>query len=65
MLVRGRHVIHRSRRRGPPGVLDDAAVLVSASHIAALGGWTALRWRLIVVEGEASQFPESFYAVSV
>ena len=30
---------------GDPGVLEDGAVLVSGSRIAAVGAWTALRRR--------------------
>src|SRR5258706_4278130 len=44
MLVRGRHVI-TAPAGGDPGVLDDGAVLVSGSRIAAVGGWSALRRR--------------------
>jgi len=44
MLVRGRHVI-TDPAVGDPGVLDDAAVLVSGSRIAAVGAWAALRRR--------------------
>src|SRR5258705_355061 len=44
MLVRGRHVI-TDPAVGDPGVLDDGAVLVSGSRIAAVGGWSALRRR--------------------
>src|SRR6266705_6880859 len=44
MLVRGRHVI-TDPAVGDPGVLDDGAVLVSGSRIAAVGAWTALRRR--------------------
>src|SRR5690349_24951953 len=44
MLVRGRHVI-TDPAVGEPGVLEDGAVLVSGSRIAAVGAWTALRRR--------------------
>ena len=44
MLVRGRYVI-TDPAAGDAGVLDDAAVLVSGSRIAAVGGFTALRRR--------------------
>src|SRR5690349_4006409 len=44
MLVRGRHVI-TDPAVGDPGLLDDGAVLVSGSRIAAVGAWTALRGR--------------------
>src|SRR5258706_8874655 len=44
MLVRGRHVI-TDPAVGDPGVLDDGAVMVSGSRIAAVGGWAALRRR--------------------
>jgi cytosine/adenosine deaminase-related metal-dependent hydrolase len=42
LLVRGRYVITSAARRAA-GVLDDAAVLVSGSTIAAVGEWRALR----------------------
>src|SRR5512132_3741471 len=44
MLVRGRHVI-TDPAVGDPGVLEDGAVLVSGSRIAAVGAWAALRRR--------------------
>jgi cytosine/adenosine deaminase-related metal-dependent hydrolase len=44
MLLRGRYVM-TDPAAGDAGVLDDAAVLVSGSRIAAVGGFTALRRR--------------------
>src|SRR5262245_56752445 len=44
LLVRGRYVI-TDAAAGDAGVLDDAAVLVSGSRIAALGDWGTLRRR--------------------
>jgi cytosine/adenosine deaminase-related metal-dependent hydrolase len=44
MLVRGRHVI-TDPIAGDAGVLEDAAVLVSGSRIAAVGDWSVLRRR--------------------
>jgi 5-methylthioadenosine/S-adenosylhomocysteine deaminase len=44
LLVRGRHVI-TDASAGDAGVLDDSAVLVSGSRIAAVGHWGTLRRR--------------------
>jgi cytosine/adenosine deaminase-related metal-dependent hydrolase len=44
LLVRGRYVITDPSAAGP-GILEDAAVLVSRSRITAVGDWTALRRR--------------------